>query len=121
MRLTPKGFRRFKSSRLRSIKKPKLRGAYAQIRYHCICNGSFLGRWYHSPRKLATKIVTALDSDAKKLFAIAGINTALLFNAPATVAIRLGVIITVGGGVLRDILARCSVHWPCSVCHGDFD
>jgi uncharacterized membrane protein YeiH len=65
-----------------------------------------LGRWYHSSRRLATKIVTVLDSIAMGLFAVAGTYKALLFNAPVTVAILLGVITAVGGGVLRDVLAR---------------
>jgi uncharacterized membrane protein YeiH len=65
-----------------------------------------LGRWYHSSRSLATKIVTALDSIAMGLFAVAGTYKALIFNAPVTVAILLGVITAVGGGVLRDVLAR---------------
>jgi uncharacterized membrane protein YeiH len=65
-----------------------------------------LGRWYHSARSLATKIVTALDSIAMGLFAVAGTYKALIFNAPVTVAILLGVITAVGGGVLRDVLAR---------------
>ena len=65
-----------------------------------------LGRWYHSSRSLATKIVTVLDSIAMGLFAVAGTYKALLFNAPVTVAILLGVITAVGGGVLRDVLAR---------------
>jgi uncharacterized membrane protein YeiH len=65
-----------------------------------------LGRWYHSSRRLATKIITVLDSIAMGLFAVAGTYKALLFNAPVTVAILLGVITAVGGGVLRDVLAR---------------
>lgn len=65
-----------------------------------------LGRWYHSSRTLANKIVTALDSIAMGLFTVAGAYKALLFNAPVTVAILLGVITAVGGGVLRDVLAR---------------
>ena len=65
-----------------------------------------LGRWYHSSRTLANKIVTALDSIAMGLFTVAGTYKALIFNAPVTVAILLGVITAVGGGVLRDVLAR---------------
>ncbi len=65
-----------------------------------------LGRWYHSSRSLATRIVTVLDSIAMGLFAVAGTYKALIFNAPVTVAILLGVITAVGGGVLRDVLAR---------------
>ncbi len=65
-----------------------------------------LGRWYHSSRELATKIVTVLDSIAMGFFTVAGTYKALLYNAPVTVAILLGVITAVGGGVLRDVLAR---------------
>jgi uncharacterized membrane protein YeiH len=65
-----------------------------------------LGRWYHSSRQIASKIVMILDSIAMGLFAVAGTYKALLFNAPVTVAILLGVITAVGGGVLRDVVAR---------------
>jgi uncharacterized membrane protein YeiH len=39
-------------------------------------------------------------------FAVAGTYKALLFNASILVAVLLGVITAVGGGVLRDIVAR---------------
>ena len=65
-----------------------------------------LGRWYHSSKKIAAKIVLVLDSISMGLFTVAGTYKALLFNAPVTVAILLGVITAVGGGVLRDVLAR---------------
>ncbi|MGA0866222.1 MAG: trimeric intracellular cation channel family protein [Candidatus Nanopelagicaceae bacterium] len=65
-----------------------------------------LGRWYNSSKKIAAKIVLVLDSISMGLFTVAGTYKALLFNAPVTVAILLGVITAVGGGVLRDVLAR---------------
>lgn len=65
-----------------------------------------LGRWYNSSKKIAAKIVLVLDSISMGLFTVAGTYKALLFSAPVTVAILLGVITAVGGGVLRDVLAR---------------
>ena len=65
-----------------------------------------LGRWYRSSGALAPKVVTALDSISMGFFTVAGTYKALLYNAPVTVAILLGVITAVGGGVLRDVLAR---------------
>ncbi len=65
-----------------------------------------LGRWYHSSRKLATKVLTVLDSISMGFFTVAGTYKALIYNAPVTVAILLGVITAVGGGVLRDVIAR---------------
>lgn len=65
-----------------------------------------LGRWYHSSRELATKVLTVLDSISMGFFTVAGTYKALLYNAPVTVAILLGVITAVGGGVLRDVISR---------------
>ena len=47
-----------------------------------------------------------LDSLAMGFFAVAGTYKALLFNASILVAVLLGVITAVGGGILRDIVAR---------------
>jgi len=65
-----------------------------------------LGRWYQSSKEFARKVVTALDSISMGFFTVAGTYKALLYNAPVTVAILLGVITAVGGGVLRDVVAR---------------
>ena len=61
-----------------------------------------LGRWYHSSKR----IVMILDSLAMGLFAVAGTYKALIFEATPMVAILLGVITAVGGGVLRDVVSR---------------
>jgi uncharacterized membrane protein YeiH len=52
-------------------------------------------------------VVLVLDAAGLSLFAIAGTEKALLYKMPSLVAILLGTITAVGGGVLRDIfLAR---------------
>lgn len=61
-----------------------------------------LGRWY---RKLDGAI-TFLDSIAMSLFAVAGVYKALLFETSGLVAVLIGVIAAVGGGVLRDVVCR---------------
>jgi uncharacterized membrane protein YeiH len=61
-----------------------------------------LGRWY---RKVSGVIVL-LDSIAIALFAIAGTYKALIFDTSNLVAVLLGVITGVGGGVLRDVVCR---------------
>jgi uncharacterized membrane protein YeiH len=51
--------------------------------------------------------ILILDAAALALFAIAGTEKALLYKMPAFIAVLLGTITAVGGGVLRDIfLAR---------------
>ena len=61
-----------------------------------------LGRWYRKARE----IIALLDSIAIAFFAIAGTYKALLFDASPLVAVLLGVITGVGGGVLRDVVCR---------------
>lgn len=59
-----------------------------------------IGRWF----KKAVNGVVFLDSVAMSLFAIAGTYKAIVFETSALVAILLGVITAVGGGVLRDVV-----------------
>lgn len=61
-----------------------------------------LGRWY---RRIGGAIVV-LDSVAMSLFAVAGTYKALLFGTSELVAVLIGVIAAVGGGVLRDVVCR---------------
>ena len=61
-----------------------------------------IGRWYRK----SSGVVVLLDSVAMALFAIAGTYKAILFDTSALVAIILGIITGVGGGVLRDIVCR---------------
>ncbi len=60
-----------------------------------------IGRWF----KKAVSGVVFLDSVAMSLFAIAGTYKALAFDTSALVAVLLGVITAVGGGVLRDLVS----------------
>ncbi len=61
-----------------------------------------LGRWY---QRIGGTIVL-LDSIAMSLFAVAGTYKALLFGTSELVAVLIGVIAAVGGGVLRDVVCR---------------
>lgn len=61
-----------------------------------------IGRWY---RKL-DGIIVFLDSIAMSLFAVAGVYKALLYDISGLVAVLIGVIAAVGGGVLRDVVCR---------------
>jgi uncharacterized membrane protein YeiH len=61
-----------------------------------------VGRWYRK----SDGIVVFLDSIAMSLFAIAGTYKGVLFDTSFIVAILLGVLTAVGGGILRDVVCR---------------
>jgi len=61
-----------------------------------------IGRWY----KKASSAVVFLDSAAMSLFAVAGTYKAIVNGTSELVAILLGVLTAVGGGVLRDVVCR---------------
>ena len=61
-----------------------------------------IGRWFKS----AVNAVVFLDSVAMALFAIAGTYKATINLSSDLVAVLLGVITAVGGGVLRDVVCR---------------
>ena len=61
-----------------------------------------IGRWYRK----SSGIIVFLDSIAMALFAIAGTYKALIYDTSDLVAVILGIITAVGGGVLRDIVCR---------------
>ena len=61
-----------------------------------------IGRWFKS----AVNAVVFLDSAAMALFAIAGTYKATINLTSDLVAILLGVVTAVGGGVLRDVVCR---------------
>jgi len=63
---------------------------------------AIIGRWF---AKLRSTVIL-LDSIAMSLFAIAGTYKALIYNTSVLVAVLLGVITAVGGGVLRDVVSR---------------
>ncbi|MBU3646209.1 MAG: hypothetical protein FGM49_05325 [Candidatus Nanopelagicaceae bacterium] len=60
-----------------------------------------IGRWY----KKAVNAVVFLDSVAMSLFAVVGTYKAIIYNSTELVAILLGVVTAVGGGVLRDVVS----------------
>lgn len=59
-----------------------------------------IGRWY----KKAVNSVVFFDSVAMSLFAVVGTYKAIVYNSSELVAILLGVVTAVGGGVLRDVV-----------------
>jgi uncharacterized membrane protein YeiH len=61
-----------------------------------------IGRWYRK----SSGVIVLLDSIAMSLFAIAGTYKALIYDTTDLVAVILGIITAVGGGVLRDIVCR---------------
>ena len=61
-----------------------------------------IGRWFKS----AVNSVVFLDSVAMSLFAVAGTYKAAINLTSDLVAVLLGVITAVGGGVLRDVVCR---------------
>jgi uncharacterized membrane protein YeiH len=61
-----------------------------------------IGRWFKS----AVNTVVFLDSAAMSLFAIAGTYKATINLTSDLVAVLLGIITAVGGGVLRDVVCR---------------
>ena len=61
-----------------------------------------IGRWYRK----SSGVVVLLDSISMSLFAIAGTYKAIIYDTSDLVAIILGIITAVGGGVLRDIVCR---------------
>ena len=61
-----------------------------------------IGRWF----KFAVNSVVFLDSVAMSLFAVAGTYKAAINLTSDLVAVLLGVITAVGGGVLRDVVCR---------------
>ena len=63
---------------------------------------AIIGWWF---AKLRSTVIL-LDSIAMSLFAIAGTYKALINNTSVLVAVLLGVITAVGGGVLRDVVSR---------------
>lgn len=69
--------------------------------------GTFvLVRFAHMPRRL----LLLADAFGLALFGIAGTEKALAFGVPGVVAVLLGVVTGVAGGILRDVL-RCEVPW----------
>lgn len=61
-----------------------------------------IGRWYRK----SSQVVVLLDSIAMSLFAIAGAYKAIIYDTSELVAVLLGIITAVGGGVLRDVVSR---------------
>ncbi|MFC5457532.1 trimeric intracellular cation channel family protein [Prosthecobacter fluviatilis] len=63
-------------------------------------------RFTHVPPRL----LLLADAFGLALFGIAGTEKALAFGVPGVVAVLLGVVTGVAGGILRDVL-RCEVPW----------
>ena len=67
-----------------------------------VVSALIIGRWFKS----AVNSVVFLDSVAMSLFAIAGTYKATINLTSDLVAVLLGIITAVGGGVLRDVVCR---------------
>jgi uncharacterized membrane protein YeiH len=63
-------------------------------------------RFTHLPKK----VLAIADAFGLALFGIAGTEKALAFGAPGIVAILLGIVTGVAGGILRDVLRR-EIPW----------
>ncbi|MBE7495291.1 MAG: trimeric intracellular cation channel family protein [Verrucomicrobiaceae bacterium] len=59
---------------------------------------------------LPSKLLDVADAFGLALFGIAGTEKALAFGAPGIVAILLGIVTGVAGGILRDVLRR-EIPW----------
>jgi len=55
-------------------------------------------------RAIPAQVITVLDAAGLSLFAVAGVEKALLFDMPPLIAVLLGGITGVGGGTIRDVL-----------------
>lgn len=64
--------------------------------------GTFFGRRLHRLRL----IISLADAAALGIYGVVGTQKGLVAGAPVLTAILLGVVNAVGGGVLRDVLAR---------------
>lgn len=56
--------------------------------------------------RMPEKALAVVDAFGLALFGIAGTEKALMFGAPGVVAILLGIVTGVAGGILRDVLRR---------------
>jgi uncharacterized membrane protein YeiH len=63
-------------------------------------------RFFHLP----TRLLGVADAFGLALFGIAGTEKALAMGAPAVVAVLLGIVTGVAGGILRDVL-RGEIPW----------
>ena len=66
----------------------------------------FLVRVVHLP----TRVLTLADAFGLALFGIAGTEKALAYGTPGVVAVLLGIVTGVAGGILRDVLRR-EIPW----------
>jgi uncharacterized membrane protein YeiH len=62
--------------------------------------------WHPRAAPDSLRLVLVADAAGLAVFTVAGTELALLLGAAAPVAVLLGVITGVGGGVARDVLAR---------------
>jgi uncharacterized membrane protein YeiH len=60
--------------------------------------------FHHAAQHFPSMLVTLLDAAGLALFAVAGVEKALLFRLRPFVAMLMGTVTGVGGGVLRDLL-----------------
>lgn len=72
------------------------------------------------PRRLPKWMLPVLDAVGLAVFVGIGVNKAFLAETGPLVAVCMGVITGVGGGIIRDVLAREIPHDPThrNLCHG---
>lgn len=69
----------------------------------CLCAAIVL---HFSAYKIGTRLILLVDAIGLAAFTAIGVNKALLFGADYPAAVVMGVLTGVGGGMIRDVLAR---------------
>ncbi len=78
--------------------------AFRDWRYGAIAfAGAFLTFFHHAVEGFSSTTLMVMDAAGLSLFAMAGTRKALLYNLHPFIAILLGAITGVGGGIIRDI------------------
>ena len=67
--------------------------------------GSLAAFWIAQPFRNANRILVYLDALGAALFAVLGANKVLLLDVAAPIAVMMGVLTGIGGGLIRDVLA----------------
>jgi uncharacterized membrane protein YeiH len=84
---------------------PALTLQYSEFLLTAIC-ASLIGAFFGSYFNRLSPLLWFADSLSLGLFTVAGVQRAIRLGLPGTSAILLGVITSVGGGLIRDVLCR---------------
>jgi uncharacterized membrane protein YeiH len=66
--------------------------------------GALTSVFYRSTHEFAGQLMIVLDAAGLSLFAVAGVEKALMYGIQPFIAALMGTITAVGGGVIRDVL-----------------